>query len=72
MSPIFFQNALGEKMALDASMSIEDLVRHGVTSIRFSRKECPLGPGWWGEVKLSGATPKTAATRQLAKKKERK
>ncbi len=73
MSPIFFQNAQGERMAVDPSMTIEDLVRQGVTSIRLFREGEPLEPGWWRDVKkLSGKQPKTDATRKVAKKKEKK
>ena len=69
MSDIFFQNARGKQIALNSAMTIEHLVRHGVTDIRLFCKDAPLESGWWSEVKkLSGKSPKTDATRNVATK----
>jgi len=67
MSDIFFQNARGERLVLDRSMTIEDFVRRGITSINLCRQEEAAGLGWFFEV--SGKSPKTDATRNVAKHK---
>lgn len=70
VTTIFFQNAQGERMALAPSLTIEDLVQMGITSIRLAREGAPLEPGWW--VEISCKSHKTAATRKVATKKEKK